>query len=80
MIVRLADDEAKSLDPQRASDLASLRIAAAMRAAEAMLIADAPILPISFHVSRSLLSKRIDGWRDNPANVHPSRTLSLKDR
>lgn len=49
-----------------------------MLVAEKILAEDAPILPLYFYVTRSLVSDRITGWNNNISNVHPSRTLRIE--
>ena len=46
--------------------------------AERMLLADHPVIPLYFYVSKHLVSKRINGWQDNVLDYHYSQHLSFK--
>lgn len=46
-----------------------------MRAAETYIMEQAPIVPLYHYVSRALVSPRLNGWRDNISNIHPTITL-----
>ncbi len=45
--------------------------------AEKALLADYLVAPIASSPNRHLVSSKIQGWVDNPADVHPTRFMSL---
>jgi ABC-type oligopeptide transport system substrate-binding subunit len=49
-----------------------------LRAAEAMLLADQPIMPLMFYSSRNLVSSRVAGWKANLLDRHLTRYLSIE--
>lgn len=51
---------------------------AAMRQAEALMIADSPLIPLYYYVSKNLVASDIEGWADNVPNRHRSRWFKFK--
>jgi len=51
--------------------------AASLAAAERQMLADAPLIPLFFYVSKHLVAGRVEGWYDNVMNVTYSKDLSL---
>ncbi|HHJ20291.1 MAG TPA: peptide ABC transporter substrate-binding protein [Gammaproteobacteria bacterium] len=49
-----------------------------MQQAEKVLLADTPILPIYFYTTQHLVSPKVQGWKDNIMDIHPSRFLSIQ--
>ncbi|MEL7296563.1 MAG: peptide ABC transporter substrate-binding protein [Pseudomonadota bacterium] len=50
-----------------------------LHAAEQLIAAQVPVIPLYFFVSKHLVARRVAGWQDNPLDVHPSRFLRLLD-
>lgn len=48
-----------------------------LAAAEALMLADYPLIPLYFPVSKRLVSPRVIGYADNVLDRHPSRHLRL---
>jgi oligopeptide transport system substrate-binding protein len=48
-----------------------------LQEAESLLLADHPVIPIYFFVSKHLVSPRVGGWGDNVLDYHYSQHLSL---
>jgi ABC-type oligopeptide transport system substrate-binding subunit len=49
-----------------------------LRNAERSALADYPLIPIYYYVSKHLVSSRVIGWSDNVLDIHLSRYLSLQ--
>ena len=53
------------------------RRATCLAAAERQLLADVPLIPLYFYVSKHLVAPRVDGWYDNVMNVTYSKDLAV---
>ena len=51
--------------------------AATLRAAEALLAEQVPVIPLYHMVSKHLVAPRVRGWQDNVLDLHYSRYLAL---
>ncbi len=73
-----ADEEYESL-MQRADEQIDLeRRRYLLEEAERVMLADHPVIPIYFYVSKHLVSPRVRGWGDNFLDYHYSQHLSLE--
>jgi oligopeptide transport system substrate-binding protein len=66
----LLDEAATQLDPARRRAL--------LEQAESLMLADHPLLPIYFYVSKHLVKPEVAGWYDNVMNVVYSKDLALR--
>lgn len=48
-----------------------------MRQAEALAMADLPVIPIYYYVSKNLVAPYVEGWLDNTKDIHRTRWLSV---
>jgi ABC-type oligopeptide transport system substrate-binding subunit len=49
-----------------------------LAAAEAQLLADAPVIPVFFRVSKRLVKPHVEGYRANPLGHVASRDLRIE--
>ena len=47
-----------------------------LQRAEALMLADQPLIPLYFYVSKHLVSAQVRGWQDNAMNVVYSKNLA----
>lgn len=67
----LLDRAARERDPARRADL--------LHAAETRLIDAHAVIPLHFYTSKQLVRPRVEGFRPNPMDRHPTRFLRLAD-
>ncbi len=73
-----ASDEYDELMQRAAEQVDPDRRRLYMEEAERVMLADHPVIPIYFYVSKHLVSPRVAGWGDNVLDYHYSQHLSLK--
>ena len=44
---------------------------------ESLMLADDPVIPLYFYVSKHLISTKISGWEDNILDIHASQYLGV---
>lgn len=67
----LLEQAARTVDPAQRQAL--------LARAEARILAEWPVIPIYWYVSKHLVSPRVEGWQDNVLDYHYSKDLRLKD-
>ncbi len=74
---RWSNPEFDSLMEQAATTLDMDKRAALLRQAEAIAMAEQPVIPIYYYVSKNLVSQKVSGWIANVKNTQRTRYLSL---
>lgn len=72
-----ANDEYESLMKRAANQLDPERRRLYLEEAERVMLADHPVIPLYFYVSKHLVSPAVRGWGDNVLDYHYSHHLSL---
>ncbi len=72
-----ASDEYDSLMQRAAEQTEPRRRQLYLEEAERVLLADHPVIPIYFYVSKHLVNPRVRGWGDNVLDYHYSQHLSI---
>lgn len=74
---RYANDDYESLMQRAAEQSDAVRRALYLEEAERVMLADHPVIPLYFYVSKHLVSPKVRGWEDNMLDYHYSHALSL---
>jgi oligopeptide transport system substrate-binding protein len=74
---RYANDEYESFMQRAAGQADPARRALFLEEAERTMLADHPVIPLYFYVSKHLVSPKVRGWGDNVLDYHYSHHLSL---
>jgi ABC-type oligopeptide transport system substrate-binding subunit len=74
-----SNEEFDSLMERAATQVDPTRRRYYLEEAERVLLADHPVIPVYFYVSKHLVSPRVRGWQDNVLDYHYSHHLSLQN-